>query len=57
MSNYITAEAAVQLIKSGNRVFMQGGAATPVYLINSLLSRAEELQDVELTSTGTMKPC
>lgn len=53
MSNYITAEAAVQLVKSGNRVFMQGGAATPVYLINSLLSRAEELQDVELTSIST----
>ncbi|RYD58309.1 MAG: acetyl-CoA hydrolase/transferase family protein [Sphingobacteriales bacterium] len=49
MAEYITVEAAVGHIKSGNRVFIQGGAATPLYLINALLARAGEINDVELT--------
>lgn len=53
MSEYITAEAAIQLVESGNRVFIQGSAATPVYLVNSLLARAGEIEDVELTAIST----
>ncbi len=48
--NYRTAEEAVQIVQSGNRVFLHGSAATPVYLINALLSRHAELRDVELVS-------
>lgn len=50
---YITAEAAVNLVKSGDRVFLQGGAATPVTLINTLLKRAGAINNVELTCIST----
>jgi acyl-CoA hydrolase len=51
---YISAEQAVQLIKSGNRVFLHGSAATPVHLIKALQNRHAELQNVELVSiTGS----
>lgn len=36
---YISAEAAVQLVQSGNRVFIHDRAATPVSLVNALLQR------------------
>ena len=49
-----TAEEAVQVVKSGNRVFLQGSAATPVLLIEALQQRHEELRDVELVSITTM---
>lgn len=35
-------------IRSGHRVFVHGGAATPATLLRSLADRADELQDVEL---------
>jgi acyl-CoA hydrolase len=47
---YADIDNALQLINSGNRVFIQGGAATPVHLINRLLKKAGELQNVELVS-------
>jgi acyl-CoA hydrolase len=47
---YITAEEAVQCIKSGDRVFIHGSAATPVHLVKALQQRYEELNDVELVS-------
>ncbi len=47
---YSTAEEAVQLIKSGERVFLHGGAATPLKLINALLNRYNTLENVELVS-------
>ena len=43
-----TAEEAVQLIKSGNRVFTSGNAATPQPLLRALIERKDEIQDVEL---------
>src|SRR5215207_2081956 len=51
---YISAEAAVQYVKSTNRVFVHGSAATPVCLIKALLARHEALQDVELVSITTL---
>jgi acyl-CoA hydrolase len=51
---YISAEQAVQLIKSGNRVFLHGSAATPVHLIKALQNRHAELQNVELVSITTL---
>ncbi len=50
---YIPVSDAVNIVKSGNRVFMQGGAATPEILINALLDRAEQLEHVELVSIST----
>jgi acyl-CoA hydrolase len=51
--NYTTPEAAVELVKSGNRVFLHGSAATPVTLINALLKRAGSISGVELTAIST----
>lgn len=51
--HYRKAEEAVQLVKSGDRVFIHGSAATPRVLLNKLLERAGELHDVELTSIST----
>lgn len=47
---YISGEEAVQIINSGDRVFVHGSAATPLFLLNELLKRAGEVQDVELIS-------
>src|SRR5690625_369549 len=47
---YITAEEAVKLVKSGDRIFAHGSAATPIFLLNYLFDRANELEDVEIVS-------
>ncbi|MCS6904825.1 MAG: acetyl-CoA hydrolase/transferase C-terminal domain-containing protein [Bacteroidia bacterium] len=48
MVKYVSAEEAVSCIKSGDRVFIQGQAATPTRLIEAMTARAAELRDVEL---------
>lgn len=48
--NYISAEEAVKLVKSGDRVFLHGSAATPLHVLNTLLKRKDEVKDVELVS-------
>ncbi|HLW62883.1 MAG TPA: acetyl-CoA hydrolase/transferase C-terminal domain-containing protein [Flavobacterium sp.] len=53
MSIYISAQDAVKLVKSGDRVFLHGSAATPLHLINALLKRAGEVNNVELVSIST----
>jgi acyl-CoA hydrolase len=50
---YQTAEQAVELVESGNRVFIHGSAATPLKLIEALLNRAGTIKDVELVSIST----
>ncbi len=50
---YVTAEEAVKLVKSGDRVFVHGSAATPIKLINTLLKRAGEISRVELVAIST----
>ncbi len=50
MEKYIAAEEAVKVIKSGNRVFIHGGAAVPHHLVQKMVERAPELWDVELVS-------
>jgi 4-hydroxybutyrate CoA-transferase len=44
----VTAEEAVSAIKSQDRVYISGNAATPYVLMNALAARKEELEDVEL---------
>lgn len=51
--HYQNADEAIQLVKSGDRVFIHGSAATPRVLLNKLLARAGELKEVELTCIST----
>lgn len=53
MPIYTSAEEAVKLVKSGDRVFLHGSATTPLHLINTLLKRAGEINNVELVSIST----
>lgn len=56
---YTSAEEALSVIKSGDRVFLHGSAATPQYMIRKLAERAGELRNVELVSISTFgeMPC
>ncbi len=47
---YKTADEALQLVQSGQRVFLHGSAATPVHLIKRLIEQKERLKNVELVS-------
>lgn len=51
---YVTAAEAVKVIKSGDRVFIHGSAATPVTLVKAMQQRHQELRDVELVSITTL---
>ena len=44
----VTADQAVSGIKSGQQVFMQGAAASPTILLEALVRRAPELEDVKI---------
>ena len=44
---------AVSIVKSGNRIFVQGAAMTPNELIDSLCERHDELENVEIVSIHT----
>ena len=49
-----TPKEAVQLVSSGQRVFIHGSAATPSSLLAALLDRAGEIKDVELVAISTL---
>ncbi len=51
--NYISAEEAISQVKSGNRIFFQGAAMTPKFLIGELCKNYENLQDVEIVQMHT----
>ncbi len=53
-TKYTSAEEAVALVKSGDRVFLHGSAATPEYLIKALQNRYADLKKVELVSITTL---
>lgn len=48
--HFVSAAEAVQCVRSGNRVFIHGGVATPVCLVEALQQRYRELSNVELVS-------
>ncbi|MBP8299400.1 MAG: acetyl-CoA hydrolase/transferase family protein [Planctomycetes bacterium] len=50
---FLPAAQALQLVQSGHRVFVHGGAATPITLLRALADRAAELRDVELVHLHT----
>jgi acyl-CoA hydrolase len=54
VTKFIRAEEAVRQIKSGDKVFVHGSAATPLYLLRALSKRGEELRNVELISISTL---
>lgn len=45
---YSSPQEAVKYVSSGQRLFVHGGAATPLVLLDALYERAEELENVEL---------
>jgi len=45
---YLPAEEALSPIQSGHRVFVQGSAQTPLYLMRQLASQSSRLKNVEL---------
>lgn len=45
---YKTAEEALSIIQSGNRVFVQGSAQTPTCLLRALAKQSNRLKEVEL---------
>jgi len=49
-----TADAALQCVKSGMRVYIQPGCAEPETLVEALIRRAPELRDVEIVHMMTM---
>ena len=51
---YMTAEEALAAVKSDDRVFIHGSAATPVPLVKAMQARHKELHRVELVSITTM---
>ncbi len=52
-SKRVTAEAAAAVVRSGDRVYVQGGCAVPRVLIDALVARYEDLQDVEIVHLHT----
>jgi len=48
--NYVSAEQALQIIQSGQRVFVHGSASTPVFMLQQLAEQAPRLRNVELVS-------
>ena len=56
---FCSPEEAVQVIRSDDRVFVHGAAATPTVLLDALAARAAELRNVELVGLHTEgeQPC
>ena len=50
----MSAEEALRIVKTGDRVFIHGSAATPVLLVKAMQARHHELHHVELVSITTM---
>lgn len=48
--HYVTAQEALQVIQSGNRIFVHGSACTPSYLLAALAKEKDRLQNVEIIS-------
>jgi acyl-CoA hydrolase len=52
--HYKSADEAVQAVKSGNRIFVHGSAATPLQLLKALINRRHEIENVEIVSISTL---
>lgn len=54
MIQYSSADEAVSIINSHQRVFVHGSAATPTAMLKALEKRKEELEQVEIVSITTL---
>lgn len=45
---WVSADQAVQLIQSGNRILIQGASATPTHLVDAMVKQADRLKNVEI---------
>ncbi|HKB85923.1 MAG TPA: hypothetical protein VKD08_07120, partial [Ignavibacteriaceae bacterium] len=50
----VSAEEAVRVIKSGDRIILQGGCAVPFALVNAMVNRKNVLYDVEIVHILTV---
>jgi 4-hydroxybutyrate CoA-transferase len=55
-SKIVSAEKAVEIIESGNRIFLTGNCSVPRVLLGALVQRAPSLQDVEICQVLTVGP-
>ncbi len=55
-SKVLDADTALAGIQSNDRIYLAGGAGVPLTLIEGLMKRADELEDVELTHILTFAP-
>ncbi|MGD8821772.1 MAG: acetyl-CoA hydrolase/transferase C-terminal domain-containing protein [Anaerolineales bacterium] len=55
-SRITTPEKAVEVIKSGDRVFLTGNCSVPQKLLKALVNRAPQLEDVEIVQVLTVGP-
>lgn len=53
MPEFVSAEKAVSLIKSNDRVFIHSVAASPQVLIQAMVNRADELRNVDIVHLHT----
>jgi len=53
MNKYTSADEAVSVIKSGDRVFVHGVSASPFQLIKAMTNRHKDLEDVEVIHLHT----
>jgi len=53
MYKAISAEDAVKVIKSNDKVYLQAAAAVPQLLINAMAARHEELRNVQICQLHT----
>lgn len=50
MQEYVSAEEAISIVESGDRVFLHGSACTPNVLIDELARQSARLRNVEIVS-------
>ena len=51
---YTTAEIALKLIQSNQRIFLHGSAATPTFLVKELAKQSSRLKNVEVVCISVM---
>lgn len=56
MPRYVSADEAVQHVRSDDRIFLHGVAAAPTRLLEALVRRASELRNVEIVQLHTEGP-
>lgn len=49
-----SAAAALETVRSGNRIWIESGCGTPSVLVDALVARAPELRDVEIVHMKTL---